>query len=332
MSPLTVGRLVHDFFVEYLGQQKGLRQSSVRSYRDTLRLFLPFAAGEVRRPISRLALEDLTLERVLAFLKHIEQVRGNGISTRNQRLAALRTFFEYVGRRSPEALHVCQQIAAIPTKRTPFPDTRFIARAEVERLFHRLPDRSRLAARDRALLLFLYNTGARVQEVADLRIEQLTLERPPSVRLRGKGGKWRQCPLWAETAAQLAALTQPRASSPQASVFVSGSGRPMTRFGLYKRVRHLTTGIETTGSASDARRVSPHVWRHTAAVHLLEAGVDVNVIRGWLGHASLNTTNRYAEITMRMKTAAMQLCAPAGSGHVPPWQDDPSLLNWLSSL
>jgi integrase/recombinase XerD len=332
MSTVTVGRLVHDFFVDYLNQQKGLRQSSVRSYRDTLRLFLPFAASNARRPISRLALADLTLERVLAFLKHLEQVRGNGISTRNQRLAALRTFFEYLGRRSPEALHLCQQVAAIPTKRTPLPDTRFIARADVERLFDRLPDRGRLAARDRALLLFLYNTGARVQEVADLRIEQLRLERPPSVRLRGKGGKWRQCPLWAETAAQLAALTQPRAASPQAPVFVSGSGQPMTRFGIYKRVRHLTAGVATSGATDDRRRVSPHVWRHTAAVHLLEAGVDVNVIRGWLGHASLNTTNRYAEITMRMKTAAMQLCAPAGSGHIPPWQDDPSLLGWLSSL
>ena len=106
----------------------------------------------------------------------------------------------------------------------------------------------------------------------------------------------------------------------------------MTRFGLYKRVRHLTAGIETSGSAADARRVSPHVWRHTAAVHLLEAGVDVNVIRGWLGHASLNTTHRYAEITMRMKTAAMQLCAPAGSNSAGPWNDDPSLLNWLTSL
>ena len=115
-------------------------------------------------------------------------------------------------------------------------------------------------------------------------------------------------------------------------MFVSASGQPLTRFGIYKRVRFLTAGVETTGSAGDSRRVSPHVWRHTAAVHLLEAGVDVNVIRGWLGHVSLNTTNRYAEITMRMKTEAMTLCAPKRSGSAAPWNDDPSLMTWLTSL
>lgn len=332
MSSLAVGVLVHDFFIEYLGPQKGLRQSSVRSYRDALRLFLPFVAIEVHRPISRLQLEDLSLERVLAFLRHIEQDRHNSIPTRNQRLAALRTFFEYLGRRCPEALRVCQQVATIPTKRTPLPETRFIARDQVQALFERLPTSGRLALRDRALLLFLYNTGARVQEVADLRIAQLRLERPPSVRLHGKGDKWRACPLWQETAEQLGLLVGERASHPDDAVFVSDSGRALTRFGIYKRVRHLTASVETTSCADGSRHVSPHVWRHTAAVHLLEAGVDVNVIRGWLGHVSLNTTNRYAEITMRMKTEAMTLCAPIRSKGAPPWKDDPSLLNWLTSL
>jgi integrase/recombinase XerD len=150
MSNLTVGALVHDFFLNYLSQQKGLRQSTVRSYRDTLRLFLPFAANDARRRISQLQLEDLKLDRVLAFLRHMEQDRHNSISTRNQRLAALRTFFEYLGRRCPEALHVCQQVAAIPTKRTPLPDTRFISRDEVQALFERLPNLGRFALRDRA--------------------------------------------------------------------------------------------------------------------------------------------------------------------------------------
>ena len=226
MSNLTVGALVHDFFLDYLSQQKGLRQSSVRSYRDTLRLFLPFVANDARRRISRLQLEDLSLERVLAFLRHMEQDRHNSIPTRNQRLAALRTFFEYLGRRSPEALHLCQQVAAIPTKRTPLPDTRFIARDQVQGLFERLPTLGRFALRDRVLLLFLYNTGARVQEVADLRIAHLTLERPPSVRLHGKGDKWRHCPLWQETAEQLALLLGRRASDPDGAVFVSGFGAP----------------------------------------------------------------------------------------------------------
>ena len=337
MSTPTLGVLVHDFFLDHLVEQKGLRQSSVRSYRDTLRLFLPFVAADTHRPISRLQLEDLCFDRVLAFLRHIEHDRHNHVPTRNQRLAALRTFFEYLGHRAPEVLHICQQVASIPTKRTPLPETRFLDRDQVQLLFASLPDYGRLALRDRALLLFLYNTGARVQEVADLRVEHLTLERPPHVRLRGKGDKWRQCPLWQETAAQLARLIeQRRAPDPQAAVFLSATGHPLTRFGIYKRVRQLTAHLETTGSAGHSHRVTPHVWRHTAAVHLLEAGVDVNVIRGWLGHVSLNTTNRYAEITMRMKTEAMKLCVPqgseAGSSRSPPWQDDASLLHWLTSL
>jgi integrase/recombinase XerD len=217
------------------------------------------------------------------------------------------------------------------------PETHFLDRDQVQSLFASLPDYGRLALRDRALLLFLYNTGARVQEVADLRIEHLVLERPPHVRLRGKGGKWRHCPLWQETAAQLARLIEQRgAPDPQAAVFLSTTGQPLTRFGIYKGVRQLTADVVTLGSAGHSHRVTPHVWRHTAAVHLLEAGVDVNVIRGWLGHASLNTTNRYAEITMRMKTEALKLCAPQGSatpGSRPvPWQNDASLLKWLTSL
>jgi site-specific recombinase XerD len=323
--------LVHDFFVEYLSEQKGLRASSVRSYRDTMRIFLPFVAKDARRSISRLQLHELTLERVLGFLKYLEHERRNGIATRNQRLAVLRTFVEYLGRRSPETLMLSQQVAAIPTKRTVLPETRFIARDQVQSLFEGLPELGRLALRDRVLLLFLYNTGARVQEVVDLRVEHLRLEAPPHARLHGKGGKWRQCPLWAETATQLKALIGKRSPDPQSSVFVSASGRPLTRFGIYKRVRHLTSNVATTG-AGDAAHVSPHVWRHTAAVHLLEAGVDINVIRGWLGHVSLNTTHRYAEITMRMKMDAMKICAPMGSATSAPWTDDPTLLSWLSSL
>lgn len=337
MSTPTLGALVHDFFLDHLVEQKGLRQSSVRSYRDTLRLFLPFVATAVQRPISRLQLEDLGLDRVLAFLRHLEQDRQNRAPTRNQRLAALRTFFEYLGHRAPEILHICQQVAAIPTKRTPLPETHFLDRDQVQSLFARLPDDGRLAQRDRTLLLFLYNTGARVQEVADLRIEHLVLERPPHVRLCGKGGKWRHCPLWQETAAQLARLIgQRRTPDPQAAVFLSATGQPLTRFGIYKRVRQLTADLVTSGSAGRPHPVTPHVWRHTAAVHLLEAGVDINVIRGWLGHASLDTTNRYAEITMRLKTEAMKLCAPAGSdspcSRQASWQNDPSLLDWLTTL
>lgn len=337
MTAPTFGSIVYNFFLDYLPQQKGLRPGSIRSYRDTMRLFLTFAAAQTKRGVSELRFEDLEFERVLGFLRDLEQTRRNSIATRNQRLAALHTFYEYVARRLPEMLHVCGQVAAIPMKRSALPETRFMARNEVQLLFDQLPDHGRLALRDRALLLFLYNTGARVTEVANLRIEQLVLTAPPQVRLFGKGGKWRTCPLWEATVRALEQLLSERdAKDPKAAVFTDAMGEPLTRFGIYKRVRRYASAIEKTPAVPQRRRITPHVFRHTAAVHLLEAGAEVNVIRGWLGHVSLDTTNRYAEITLRMKEDALQLCEPptlaAKQHRKPAWQEDASLMSWLSSL
>jgi site-specific recombinase XerD len=155
------------------------------------------------------------------------------------------------------------------------------------------------------------------------------------VRLHGKGDKWRTCPLWDETVRVLRQLLEDRrVADPQAPVFTSATGRPLTRFGIYKRVRHHAARLDAA-APTPTRRVTPHVFRHTAAVHLLEAGVEVNVIRGWLGHVSLDTTNRYAEITLRMKEAAMKLCEPSTADRAPrtpAWRDDAALLSWLASL
>ena len=170
-----------------------------------------------------------------------------------------------------------------------------------------------------------------------MRIEQLALDRPAHVRLCGKGGKWRHCPLWNETASILRRLIEAHHDADsQGHVFRSATGRPLTRFGLYKRVRRLSTNLTVRSSTAHHSHISPHVFRRTAAVHLLEAGVDVNVIRGWLGHANLSTTNRYAEITTRMKAEALRLCEiPTVSGrHTGPaaWRGEASLLDWLGSL
>ena len=233
-------------------------------------------------------------------------------------------------------LGVCQQVAAIPMKRAAPPETRFLERDEIEAPAPpTCPADGRLALRDRALLLFLYNTGARVQEVADLRVEHLDLGEHPLVRLHGKGDKWRTCPLWRQTATLLRAAARSastRRRRRQTPVF-SARGQPLTRFGIYKIVRRHAA---TSTTPAPAGRISPHTFRHTAAVHLLEAGVEVNVIRGWLGHADLTTTNRYAEIN----TKAKQRGAPhhratryfGGTPHRPVWRSDETLLNWLASL
>ena len=339
MTTQALGPILLSYFEDHLKVRQGLRPSSIRSYRDTLRMFLQYATVDAHRKVSRLSLQDMTSERVLQFLKSIEKDRGNNISTRNQRLAALRSFFDYLGGREPSMLGEAERVSAIPTKRVSPPEMCFLERDEVETLLAGLPSSGRLALRDRALLLFLYNTGARVQEVADLRSENLELGSQPLVHLHGKGGKWRVCPLWARTTLLLKKLLEEYAGTDKTKcpVFRSSSGLPLTRFGIYKIVRRHTDLLTKKRTDIQPMHISPHTFRHTTAVHLLEAGVELNVIRAWLGHVSLDTTNRYAEVNIRMKQMALQACeAPVGSSPECPrnavWRDDQALLNWLDSL
>ena len=337
MNHPTLGQVVYSFFLDHLQTAKGLRPSSITSYRDGLRLFLRFVADDAECGITKLPLSALTSGRVLGFLQSLEDHRSNHIRTRNHRLAILRTFFDYLGGRVPELLAVAEQVTRIPTKRVPPPETRFLERSDIQALFAGMSSGTRSALRDRTLLLFLYNTGARAQEVADLRVGHLDLDHQPHVRLHGKGDKWRTCPLWNETAGELRRLVRlPEGQvQPEAPVFRSQCGEALTRFGIYKIVRRHAARFDAQ-PGQRGRRVTPHVFRHTTAVHLLEAGVEVNVIRGWLGHVSLETTNRYAEISLRTKEAALKTCvAPVlakGFAPKPPWRTDASLMDWLDSL
>ena len=232
-------------------------------------------------------------------------------------------------------LEECQRVAAIPMKRVAPPETQFLERDEIQALLEAMPHTGRHALRDRTLVLFLYNTGARVQETADLRAGDLDLVDHPVVRLHGKGDKWRTCPLWGQTADLLQSLldTVGTPIRPQTPVYSSTTGAPLTRSGIYKIVRRHASSFDDKRSD---RRITPHVFRHTAAVHLLEAGVEVNVIRGWLGHAELSTTNRYAQINTKAKQEALratELPEPsAGPRTTPIWRSDQALLDWLSSL
>jgi site-specific recombinase XerD len=337
-TPL-LGAVLASFFNDYLKLQKGLRPNSIRSYADAMRLFLQFAAETGKKKITQLGLDDLDADLVSRFLNFLGESRGNAAQSRHLRLAALRTFFEYVGQRFPERLGQAQKVVAIPRKRTQPPETIFLERDEIEGTLAALPADGRHALRDRTLLLFLYNTGARVQEVADLRANDIRFDPSPCVHLHGKGDKWRVCPLWDETASLIKTLLAEleRGPRPDQPVFTGPRNAALTRFGIYKIVRRSTKHVIKHGSDGRLRGIFPHVWRHSTAVHLLEAGVEVNVIRAWLGHASLETTNRYAEITIRTKQAALEKCtisiaADRRIPRKPLWQTDDSLLKWLQSL
>lgn len=337
MNNSQLGHLIYAFFEDELKCQKGLRSASIRSYKDALRLFLLFVADDARRKLTRLKLADLTGERVVRFLNFLEEKRHNQIRSRNHRLAAIRSFFEYLARHEPTMLTEAQWVAGIPVKRTSPPQTHYLEHDEIKALFSALPITGPFALRDHTLLFFLYNTGARVQEVADLRVAHLDLTRH-RVHLHGKGDKWRFCPLWDKTTTLLQRLLKAQSPpSPESPVFASRNGNPLTRFGIYKIVRRHTVNLLEKNANGQPRRISPHILRHTTAVHLLESGVELNVIRAWLGHISLETTNRYAEVNLRMKTEALKTCEPSVSisevsRRKPNWRDDQTLLTWLKSL
>ena len=234
--------MLHAFLADELPLQKGLRPTSIKAYRDALRLFLTFVAADVPCRLTQITLDTLTLDRVLRFLQHLEDIRHNHRRTRNHRLTILHAFFEFLGRRVPECLAVAQQVAAIPSKRVSPPETRFLDRDEIATIFHQLPANGRFALRDRALLLLLYNSGGRVQEVADLRVEHLDLGEQSRVRLHGKGDKWRVCPLWDQTAKLLKQLVgDPPLNRGTCTAGLCIPERPaLTRFGIYKIVRRHT--------------------------------------------------------------------------------------------
>ena len=337
MRTPTLGVLLQSYFEDHLISQKGLRPATIRSYRDAIVLFLSFVAQERRCRLTRLKVSDLTAERVRRFLDMLETERGNHVRSRNQRLVGLRSLFDYLVRRVPQSWAEAERVAGIPAKRAAPPRTHYLEADQIEAMFAAMKSAGALALRDRTLLLFLYNTGARVQEVADLRLANLELDRH-RVHLHGKGDKWRVCPLWKKTVSLLCELLGSLAGADQdRPVFVSQRGQAPTRFGIYKIVRRHTAQLAQAGPHAIGRAVSPHLIRHSTAVHLLESGVEPNVIRDWLGHVSLETTNRYAEITVAMKEKAPEACSPPlhsdGAGRKNAiWRDDPALLEWLKSL
>jgi len=302
-DPCLLAPWVRRFLLEHLVAERNLARNTQKSYRDTLTLLLPFVSRQATVPIERLAVHDVSPDRVRAFLEHIERERACGIVTRNQRLGAIHSLARFIGMHSPEHLDWCTQVRSIPFKKAARAVIGYLDKPEVQALL-RAPDRrTHLGARDHALLLFLYNSGARADEAASLRVSCLQLGTSPSVRILGKGNKWRVCPLWPVTVDALRPLVAGKAADEQ--VFHGRTGEPMTRFGVHRIVKACTAQAARQVESMQAKRISPHTMRHTTAVHLLRAGVDINTIRAWLGHVSLDTTHVYAEVDLEMKAKAL---------------------------
>lgn len=298
-----LGTWVRRFLLEHLVMDRNLSRNTQVSYRDTLTLFLPFLGKRTATAIDRLSVMDITPDQVRAFLKHLEDQRHCGIVTRNQRLAAIRSLAYFIGAHAPEYLAWCTEVRAVPFKKATKRVIDYLDKPEMEALLHMPNPATALGRRDHALLLFMYNSGARADEVAGLCLRNLQLGTSPSVRLLGKGNKWRVCPLWSTTAHALQPLLHDRDENER--VFLGRTGKPITRFGIHRLVTGYAAQAGKQIASMRCKRVSPHTIRHTTAVHLLRAGVDINTIRAWLGHVSLDTTNIYAEVDLEMKAKAL---------------------------
>ena len=336
-SPTILASALRAFFDQHLPLTRGLSPKTILSYRDAFVLLLRFLATRHLCQVVDLDIVHLGPEDLLAFLDHLETERGNNASTRNARLAAVHSFARFLATHHPECLERCQRILSIPTKRTRIPPVEYLEGDEIGAMLEAVDLHEPGGRRDQTLLLTLFNTGARVQEILDVRPVDLQLERPYLVRLRGKGRKERTCPLWPQTVISLRALlaVTPDCANETVPIFRNRHGGPLTRYGVRYLLRRYAERALIQVPRLASKRVHPHLFRHSTAVYLLRAGVDLVTISHWLGHSSVETTNRYATVDLETKRQALEHAGPIRQGAEPAinaWHADTSILTWLEAL
>lgn len=308
MTPIAP--LITRFLREHLPVEKGASVNTCEAYAYTFRLLFEFASSRTGTRPAQIHLEQLDMALVVAFLDHIQGGRGNGASTRNARLAAIRSFMRFVEYRVPSALAQVRQIYAIPSKRH---ETRLIKHLQMDeiRAILNAPDlNSRIGVRDRAMLHLCFAGALRVSELVSLPLANVTLQPAPSISVRGKGRKERCLPLWKETARDLRAWMAVRGDPAAPELFVSATGRAMTRAGFeFVLDKHVTLAAAACPSLK-GRSVSPHQLRHSCALFLLQATRDVRKVSLWLGHTDVRTTEVYLRIDPSEKLEAMEAAVP----------------------
>jgi site-specific recombinase XerD len=326
-------QLLHAYFYDWMARQRNASRHTVLSYRDAWRLFLRFVAQRCQKDVANVLLSDLTPTAILAFLDHLEKDRNATIATRNCRLAALHSFFTFLADREPLATAQCDAVLRIPVKRGPKRSLHYLEEDEVKAILAQPDQKTLRGQRDYTLLSLLYNTGARISEILELTPKAVRLEPPAYIKIIGKGRKERLTPLWPETAELLSALLKRRPRREDEPIFVNRYGQPLrasgVRFLLAQYVRAATTQLPRLAE----KNVSPHSFRHACAVSLLAHGVDITIVRDWLGHVSLDTTMTYTHTTLENKRKALeQLDSTVLAQRPSRWQSDAGVLAWLDSL
>lgn len=328
---------LHAFFHTYLHDQRGVSPHTTKSYRDTFKLLIAYLRS--KRRVSRLTIDDVDVKTVLAFLQHLERDRENGISTRNQRLAALQCFFHYISLHHPSREHQARRILAIPMKRMVPTSPGSLNRKELEALLAQPLASTPDGFRDLCILTFLYNTGARAQEVADTKLSWLDFENR-LVSITGKGNKTRLTPLWPSTIKLLTLYKnndrrKPKPETPD-YFFINQRGGPFTRFGIRTLVKKYLKQAAKQCPSIVQKKLSTHSLRHTTACHLLESKVEPNVIKSWLGHASISSTSRYLDTDLNHKRRILDQFGPpryvVSSLEPKKGESSDKIIDWLGDL
>jgi site-specific recombinase XerD len=322
------------FLIQFLSNERGLSENTILAYRDALKLLLKYCTQYLKIKIDKLPCDRIDDRIVRKFLDYLEQHRGCTASTRNARLAALKTFFYYLGCEVPQCLDNSQRISAIVPKKTPHKMVDYLDPNELKAIMDSIDAASRNGIRDQALLLLMHNTGARVQEIVDIKLNDLRLDAASQIKLTGKGKKQRVCPLWEDTIEAVKAYISVRKPKQEDDnhLFLNDRGESITRFGIRYIIKKYTDKAIKEQPSLKQKKVSPHTFRHTTAMHLLQAGNELNVVRLWLGHASLNTTHMYVEINMEMKKEILSKTLPPKlKQEVKKWRR-PKILEWLDEL
>lgn len=326
---LTLPKLIQDYFTKYLPQEKGLSPTTIAAYRDGIKLFLSFSQTELKKFPADLSFKDLNVDLVIAFLNHLEKDRGNLAQSRNHRLAIIKSLVKYIAYRCPEFLGTAQQLLLISKKRENKVMLEFLTNEEMEAILKMTNRNTESGERDFVLFSLMYNTGARVSEVLSLKSSDITYSKPPSVRINGKGRKQRQVPIWSTTAKMMSKWSQDLGvNSP---LFTNSAGDVLSRSGVEGRLDILVKKAEIACPSIAKKNVSPHTIRHTTAMHLLEAGVDITMIAMLLGHSHIKTTHGYIEADVKMKAKSLEvLQAPQYRGRK--YKPSDSVLAFLEQL
>jgi site-specific recombinase XerD len=300
-----LARLLQTFFCQRLIQQRNASRQTIYSYRDTLRLLLHYSEQYLGKAVAEMGLADINATLVLSFLDNLESQRHNCIRSRNNRLAAIRSFLRYAALQEPQALPTIQQVLAIPLKRFDRPMVRYLTSTEIQAIIDAPDIKTWNGMRDHALFATMYNTGARVSEIIAIRRGDFDSNRGQSVHLQGKGRKERVIPLWKSTTKVLKRWLTQIEPDTQRPIFPNRFGQRLSRSGVESRLGLALPNAIAQCQTLRGKIVSPHVIRHTTAMHLLQAGVDLSVIAMWLGHENLTTTHQYIEADLQMKEKAL---------------------------